>query len=213
MFLQLSGDAAESHPHQTLVATWCLHASCHPSCYPTHLALMQARPVQKVRHMWWDLQRVKTHCWSQKKLHMLCRTANFSRCLMLMATASSLTRSTFYWSPFCPSQLRWAMLTACILDQQHFAFWSLPLLSQALQLQLPVCIAHGTHCGTVTCQTSRGVTWVTGWQALTWQHVQHQYLTLICYSYPNTNKTFGGIQKSLWKTYFFLVSCDVTPKT
>ena len=52
------------------------------------------------------------------------------------------------------------MLTACFLDQQQFAFRKLSLLSNALQLQLPVCIPHGTHCGTVTCQTIWGITWM-----------------------------------------------------
>ena len=32
------------------------------------------------------------------------------------------------------------MLTACLIDQQHFAFWELPPLSEALKL--PVCMAH-----------------------------------------------------------------------
>ncbi len=31
-----------------------------------------------------------------KTMHMLCRTASFSRCLMLTAMVSSLTPSTFY---------------------------------------------------------------------------------------------------------------------
>ncbi len=68
------------------------------------------------------------------------------------------------------------MLTACILDQQQSAFQNLSLLSEALQLQLPVCIAPGTH----WYSYMPNITWVlTRYQeALTWQHVQHQYLTL-----------------------------------
>lgn len=56
------------------------------------------------------------------------------------STLPSPTLSTFCCLPFCLPQSKWAMLTACLIDQQHFAFWELPLLSEALKL--PVCMAH-----------------------------------------------------------------------
>ena len=88
------------------------------------------------------LTELKTSCCSQKPTHMLCRTASFSRCLMSMAMVSSPTQSTFYWSPFCLSQLRWALLTAYILDQQQFAFCCTDYLLLITSLSIPVQVSN-----------------------------------------------------------------------